>query len=173
MQKIFWIILIILLQMPVAYGLTLEGGVVYTVESARKEAFDGVKYKIPVSSFKEHLRDRNFKENKKTKTSGVVDLGDRKIEWFSDGSYGIVYNKNKNIAYFYDKSGKLEEFDVYSSLISPTKAYKYNINGKLINVTLVVSRNEAYIYKVNGELEAHWVGDDCFDENGQLILRHL
>ena len=85
--------------MPVAYGLTLEGGVVYTVESARKEAFDGVKYKIPVSSFKEHLRDRNFEENKKTKTSGVVDLGDRKIGWFSDTSYAVMYNNNKYIVY--------------------------------------------------------------------------
>lgn len=79
---------------PTVYGLTLEGGVVYTVESARKEAFDGVKYKIPVASFKEHLTDPNFEENKAAIASGITDLGNRWIEWFSTGGYNIVYKNN-------------------------------------------------------------------------------
>ena len=170
MQRIFWIILIILLQMPVAYGLTLEGGVVYTVESARKEAFEGVKYKIPVSSFKEHLRDRNFEENKSYRTNGIVDLADRRIEWFSDGSYGITYKSNRLVCYFYDKSGSLQSLSKIFSLMYPIKSYKYSAKGKLEGVILYVSQNESFIYEINGELYGHWIGNQCYDENGKKVL---
>lgn len=152
-----------------AYGLTLEGGVTYTVESARKEAFEGVKYKIPVSSFKEHLRDRNFAENGVGST-GVKDLGDKWVEHYSDGSYGIVYKKNLFYSFFYNKSGNLTEIEIRTSLVCPTKTYKYMPNGRLENVIFVVSKNESFIYRLNGELEAHWIGNNCYDENGKLVL---
>ncbi len=162
-----------MLGMPFAYGLTLEGGVTYTVESARKEAFEGVKYKIPVSSFKEHLTDKNFEKNRKTKTSGVVEFSDRRVGWFSDASYAVMYNKNKYIVYYYNKTGKLTEIDYKSSLVRPIKIYKYTPKGKLQNVIFDISANESFIYKLDGKLEAHWVGNNCYDEEGKLILKRL
>lgn len=159
--------------MPFAYGLTLEGGVTYTVESARKEAFEGVKYKIPVSSFKEHLKDPNFVENKAALAAGVVVLGDRKICLFSDGGYGVIYNNNKYNLYFYDKHGKLTSMDIRSGLICPVKTYKYTPKGLLENIVFDVSLKETFIYKLNGELEGHWIGDNCYDKNGKLLLRRL
>ena len=162
-----------MLQMPVAYGLTLEGGVVYTVESARKEAFDGVKYKIPVSSFKEHLRDRNFEENKAAIALGSKNLGDRYISFFSDGTYSIVYVKDRYRVYTYNKNGKLVELSVRSKLGFPMKAYKYNAKGYFDGVELYVTKQECFIFTANGELVSHWIGNDCYDINGKLILEQI
>ena len=173
MQKVIALITLIILTMSPVFGLTLEGGVTYTVESARKEAFSGVKYKIPVSSFKKYMQDPNFEENKAAIAAGKADLEDRKIGWFSDGGYGVVYKKNKYNVYFYDKLGRLTEMDIRSSLVCPTKTYKYNSNGELENVVFNVSVKEAYIYKMNGELEAHWIGSNCYDQNGNLILNRI
>ena len=94
MPRAITLLTLIILTMSPVFGLTLEGGVTYTVESARKEAFSGVKYKIPVSSFKKYMQDPNFEENKAAIAAGKADLGDRKIELFSDGSYGVIYNNN-------------------------------------------------------------------------------
>ena len=173
MQRILITILIFLFFSPVAYGLTLEGGVSYTVESARKEAFDGVKYKIPVSSFKEHLKDPNFAENKAALAAGVQDLGDRKICLFSDGTYGVFYINNMYNVYFYDKYGRLDSMDIRSSLTFPVKTYKYTPKGILENVVFDISLKETFIYKLNGELEGHWVDDNCYDEKGNLVLRRF
>lgn len=156
--------------MPFAYGLTLEGGVTYTVESARKEAFEGVKYKIPVSSFKEHLRDRNFAENKAAIKSNIENLGDRLVELFSDSSYGVTYLKNVFNTYFYNKEGKLKSFEVRLKLGVPSKRCQYNSKGELEGIVFVVAERESFIYKKNGELEAHWIGNNCYDEKGKLVL---
>ena len=171
MQRAITLLTLIILTMSPVFGLTLEGGVTYTVESARKEAFSGVKYKIPVSSFKKYMQDPNFEENKAAIAAGKADLGDRKIGWFSDGGYGVVYKKNKYNVYFYDKKGNLEGFDVRSSLVCPTKTYKYTNKGKLENVVFDVSLTETFIFDLKGELKSHWIGDNCYDKSGKIILK--
>ena len=156
-----------------AYGLTLEGGVTYTVESARKEAFEGVKYKIPVSSFKEHLRDRNFAENKAALAAGGKDLGDRFVVRFSDRGYGVVYKKDRYKEYYYDKDGNLEEFGIRTNLSLPAKAYRYTSKGEFEGVGFYVSKQEAYIYDKTGKCTAMWQGNRCYDEKGDLILKQF
>ena len=173
MQRAITLLTLIILTMSPVFGLTLEGGVTYTVESARKEAFSGVKYKIPVSSFKKYMQDPNFEENKAAIAAGKVDLGDRWIERYSDDGYGVIYKKNILHSYFYDKYGKLENIEVRSSLKYPTKTYLYSTKGTLENVVFVVSIDEAFIYKMDGKLDSHWIGDDCFDENGNFVLKRL
>ena len=173
MQRAITLLTLIILTMSPVFGLTLEGGVTYTVESARKEAFSGVKYKIPVSSFKKYMQDPNFEENKAAIAAGEVDLGDRKIELFSDGSYGVIYNNNLYKTYFYGDSGKLECFEIRSSLNFPSKTYQYNAKGQLDGVIFIVSRDESFMYKNNGELFGHWIGDKCYDKNGNNVLNRM
>ena len=173
MPRAITLLTLIILTMSPVFGLTLEGGVTYTVESARKEAFSGVKYKIPVSSFKKYMQDPNFEENKAAIAAGKADLGDRWIERFSDNSYGVVYKKNKHNAYLYSEKGALESLEIRPSLKYPTKTYIYSTKGMLENVAFVVSLYEAFIYKRNGELYGHWIGDECFDENGNFVLKRL
>ena len=105
MQKVIALITLIILTMSPVFGLTLEGGVTYTVESARKEAFSGVKYKIPVSSFKKYMQDPNFEENKAAIAAGKADLGDRWVEAYSDLTYGNLQILPTQKADFYVLEG--------------------------------------------------------------------
>ena len=42
------------------YGLTLKGGVKYTVESAREEAFRNIEYEISMEPHKKYLTDPGY-----------------------------------------------------------------------------------------------------------------
>ena len=171
MQRAITLLTLIILTISPVFGLTLEGGVTYTVESARKEAFSGVKYKIPVSSFKKYMQDPNFEENKAAIAAGKADLGDRCISYFSDGTYSIIYSRNKYRVYTYSPNGKLEEISIRTSLNLPMKAYKYDISGELVGVEFYVSKREIYIYDVNGNCVSYWDGSNCYNQDGKIILR--
>ena len=47
-----------------SFSFTLKGGVTYTVESARKEAFANVEYSLPKSIIDANRIDPNFEDNK-------------------------------------------------------------------------------------------------------------
>ena len=48
MKKVIYAILVMILSVPLS-GYTVKGGVTYTVETARKEAFADVEYTLPKS----------------------------------------------------------------------------------------------------------------------------
>lgn len=52
----------------------------------------------------------------------------------------------------------------------PYKTYKYTPDGRLVNMSLRVSKGETFIYTPDGNLLAHWVGANAFDENGNIIM---
>ena len=70
MKKVIYAILIMILSVPLS-GYTVKGGVTYTVETARKEAFADVEYTLPKSIINAHKTDPNYKENMKAKANGV------------------------------------------------------------------------------------------------------
>lgn len=74
-------------------GYTLKGGVTYTVEQARKEAFARVQYFLPKSIIEANMFDPNFKDNVRAIKNKITETTDRFIVYFSDGSYSIVYKK--------------------------------------------------------------------------------
>ena len=168
MKKVVYTVLILFLTLPLC-GYTLKGGVTFTVEQARKEAFDDVQYRLPQSIINAHLKDPNYKENINAKGKGQFDLGDRKIAYFSDGGYGLVYSSNPFYEYYYSPKGNLEMIGKRSRLYYPTKSYKYNINGKLNSIILYINQNESYVFLPSGMLSAHWVGNKCYDLNGNLV----
>ena len=173
MQKTIMLITLIILTISPVFGLTLEGGVTYTVESARKEAFSGVKYKIPVSSFKKYMQDPNFEENKAAIAAGNFWAKDRHITVFSDGEYSIIYYKDRYKVYTYNKNGKLVGLSIRSSLTIPMKAYQYTTKGELEGVELYVSLEECYIFDEKGEFGYHWIGNDCYDKNGKWVVKEI
>lgn len=168
MKKLFVIFLTIFLALPTG-AMTLKGGVTYTVESARKEAFANVEYTLPQKLIDSNLVDPNFEANKKAISKGKTELSDRYIAWFSDGIYQIVYKKDKYHEYYYNANGKLEEIGKRTGLECPAKSYVYNTQNKLIEVILYVSLKEGYTFEPNGQLTSHWIGNKGYDLNGNLI----
>ena len=168
MKKVWILFLVVFLTLPV-YAYTLKGGVTYTVESARKEAFADVKYSISSRIIKNNKFDPNYEENKKLIKQGIVETNDRYIAYFAKGGYEIVYKNNLFIEYYYDQNGILEHLAKRESLNFPLKKQKYNLDGKLIRIVLAVSENNSYIFFPNGQLESHWLNNKEYDLNGNVI----
>ena len=168
MKKIITLLLFLCLTLPL-FGFTLKGGVTYTVEQARKEAFANVEYTIPKHIIKANRTDPNYKQNQTLIKNGIKETGDRYIGYYSDGGYAIVYKNNLYLEFYYNKNGKIDAIGKRTSLVCPTKSYKYDDKGKLGAVVLYLTLEEAYIFEPDGKFVAHWIGDKCYDINNKLI----
>ena len=73
-----------------AGALTLKGGVKYTVESAREEAFRNIEYQISMEPHKKYLTDPGYTPGECGKKPKISKKG-RYVNYFSDGSYGVRY----------------------------------------------------------------------------------
>ena len=169
MKKVIYAILVMILSMPLC-GYTVKGGVTYTVETARKEAFADVEYTLPKSIINAHKTDPNYKENMKAKANGVNRLKDRRLVFFDDGTYGVIYYDNPNYAYYYE-NGKLEAIDKNVGTFFPIKTYRFIKNGELEQIILNVAPKESYMFELDGRLRSHWIGNKCYDLNGKVVAR--
>lgn len=170
MKKLILITILIILSFPLC-GYTLKGGVTYTVETARKEAFADVEYRLPKAIIDANRVDPNFRENKKAIKRGITDFEDRHITHFSDGTYGVIYKNNLFYEYYYYSNGKLSEVGKRIGLNYPTKSYKFNTLGVLETVVLYVKYKESYIFTSEGDFISHWLNDVCYDINGRVKLK--
>ena len=116
------------------------------------------------------ISDINNSENKSMLLKGVTDLKDRKLAKFSDGSYGVIYKNNPLNVLYYSPDGRLTHKEIKSSLNYPYETYKYKLTGELENKTYRVSEDETFIYSASGKLLAHWLGGNCYDAVGRLIM---
>ena len=172
MKKCWFVFLAMILVLPLC-GYTLKGGVTYTVEQARKEAFAGVQYFLPKSIIEANMFDPNFKDNVRAIKNKITETPDRFVGYFSDGSYCIVYKKDLHYEFYYNSNGKLDHVGLRSSLESPTKSYKYNNSGNLEAVALIITTKDCYIFNADGTFVAHWINNKCYDINGKLILKKI
>ena len=46
----------------------------------------------------------------------------------------------------------------------------YDKNGILDSTSLFISNNESYVFDLNKKLIAHWKGNNCYNEKGELIM---
>ena len=172
MKKVWILFLVVFLTLPVS-AYTLKGGVTYTVESARKEAFADVKYSISSRIIKNNKFDPNYEENKKLIKQGIVETNDRYITYYSDGQYGIVYKNNLYYEFDYFQDGRLDSVGVRTGLVCPIKVYGYDVNNKLKDIRLQISTSESYNFSVDGSFLNHWINGVCYDINGNIIKRTL
>ena len=163
------IISILMIVLPVE-AKTLKGEVRYTVKQAREEAFSNVEYTLPESIIKSNLIDPNYKENKKAIKIGATELSDRFITIFSDGEYGVIYKNNFYFEYYYSSKGKLISIGKRNRLIYPVITYIYNQYNELTTVSLIVNETNTYNFRPDGKLDSHWVNNNCYDINGNLVL---
>ena len=153
-----------------AGALTLKGGVEYTVESAREEAFRNIEYQIPMEPHKKYLKDPGFTPGEGGKKPKISRKG-RYINYFSSGSYGVRYYKNWEYIYIYNNKGTLKTVEVRKETGNfPLLTKVYKLNGQLSTVVLWTSKNECFLYDVNGELIVHWLRSKGYDKNGNLLI---
>ena len=161
MKKVF-VILFLLIGLC-AQGVVLKGGVHYTVESAREEAFSRVKYKISMDEHKKYLKDPGFSLDKNGKPK-IRKFG-RDVTFFSGGSYCLQINQT---IYYYDSKGKLEGLSYSLGNTYPKLSVKYDINGILIAVIFNINKNEAYMYEGNKKYLGRWIGEKFYAPSGQV-----
>lgn len=149
----------------------ISGGVSYDANSAREELLDGISYTTDSTYINNAFYDKDYEQNFAYILKGITNLKDRKLAYFSDGSYAVLNYSDMKHVYYYASSGILMYIENRSGNVFPYKCYKYNTQRKLINMSLRVSESETFIYNPAGELIAHWVKDKAYDKDGNVIMK--
>ena len=170
MKKIAIIILFLFISLSANADMLLQGEVKYNVDSAREELTNTQALKPQQILFQNNFYDKNFKENATYLLKGNAKLKDREIAFFSDNTYGIIYKKNKKEVFYYYPNGQLMYVELRDRIEYPFKAYKYDLYGNMVNMSLRVSKEETFIYNQDGELIAHWIGNFGYDTKGNVIM---
>ena len=158
-MKKFVLLIMVLFALPV-YSQVLTGSVEYTVNDAKIELQNN---RPPVADIlsQNNFIDLNHNENYSALLKGKTIMNDRILAIFSDGTYAVNYKKDLKHVWYYE---------IRTSLEFPYRSYKYGPDGELINMSLRVSKDETFIFSPFGELLGHWIGDNCYDENGNIIM---
>ena len=171
MQKfIFFFCFCLLIQSQVC-AYTLKAGVVYTIEMARIEAFDDVPLKINIDKYKNYLIDPNYSKNISAIKINKYKFRKRYLTYFSNNQYGVTYKNNTKIGFYYDMNGKLCDISLLMNEKYPIKIVKYDILGNLVSTSLAISHDESFVFDLNKRLISHWIGNNCYNEQGELVKR--
>ena len=149
----------------------------YTVPIAKTEAFQGIKYTLPVIYFKSDMVDRNHAANLEYIQKNMFASADKSRLLFPNFigetliSYAIRYTQKPDNVYHYNSCGKLLriEIDYNNPDTYPKKSITYNSKGKLHSVVLYISPTEQYNFDGQGNLVVHWIGNRGFNRSGQLL----
>ncbi len=170
MKKIVLILTVSVLLSQIAFGAILTGGVEYSVDDARIELQNNRPAVTDFLLTQNNITDKNNKENLSYLLKGITELKDRTLGLFSDGSYAVNYKSDPLHVWYYDKDGTLINTEARTSSDFPYKSYKYTPDGELVNMSLRTSETETFIFSPFGRLIGHWVGQNCYDENGNVLM---
>ena len=163
--------LVLLITLPVSAQTMLTGEVSYDVDSAREELLKTPLKKLNPHFVAKHITDQENRDNLEYALQGNVELKDRTLAFFSDGTYAVMYNSDKYHVWYYSHDGKLIYAEEKDGLDYPYKSYKYTTMGELVNMGLRVGKEETFIYSPNGRLIAHWLRENAYDEDGNIIMQ--
>ena len=160
-----------------AQDTILRGSVHYTVETARKMAFDGLDLKLDKKFIEPYAIDENNQENrdyidKKKQPEGRMVMSFVMARGLVKG-YAIVYDDKPEYVFYYTNGGYLIAIDV--DKIQDKNSFPYKIGkysaatGNLVSIGFYVSDEEQYVYTKSGKLKAHWVGNTGYNEKGRPI----
>ncbi len=168
MKKLILILLLLLITNP-AFATVITGKVEYSVNDARQSVLSQPQ-KPDLDLIRGNIFDRNYIENAVYLLKGYTDLKDRTLAYFSDGSYAINYKNDLRHVFYYNSDGILTHTEERLSLEYPYKAFKYKVSGELENMSYRVSEQETFIFDENAKLIAHWKGNNCYDEDNNIIM---
>lgn len=163
MKKLFYQIFLIFALIVIcnthASAKVIEGGVAYTVDSARSYVQEGqinnIEISGPLRFQAENAEKVVYSYNNSGEVIGIT------VQYINDEKNAYIYNKNGNLIYTekYDRSIKLY----------PHRGYRYNLDGELVLTSLTVSKNEMFRFSPGGKLLAHSIDGIIYDENDNVI----
>ena len=159
MIRIVYILICFLLFANSAFAKAIEGGVSFTVDSARDYIQQGQNNNTAISGPFQLQEDNVEKTVYSYNNSGEV-IGIT-VQYVNEPTKAYIYNKNKNLIY-------MEKYD-NSTNIYPHRGYRYDLSGKLNLTSLSVSKNEHFRFSPEGKLIAHSINGVIYDENGNII----
>jgi len=159
MKKILLITLLFFLS-PV-YAEELQGGVTYDVNSARAYVQDG------------QISDIGQQSNLYYSNNGSTDdiiygySANNVPECFTvryndDLTRDYIYGMNNKLLYVIKNDRPTTEF--------PHRGYRYNTKGKLINTTLMTSKNNGFTFSPSGKLLGRLIGGVGYLGNTNIVI---
>lgn len=141
-------------------AIELQGGVKYSVDSAREYIQEGLPDNVNIPENYYQLQSDNVERTVYSYNNAHEIIG-----------ITVAYINEPAKAYIYSKNGRLIYMDKYDKPVNayPHRGYRYDLNGKLILTSLTVSKNELFRFSPNGKLIAHSVNGVIYDENGNVI----
>lgn len=167
-MKRFILLVLFLLFISPCSAQIITGEVEYNTNS--QEYYNKPAQKISFDKIRNHLFDSNNIENLNYLFKGITQLKDRKLAKFSDGSYGVQYYDDPMFSWYYSSNGKLISFIQKDTENYPSRFTKFKPDGTVSNTGYRISQNESYIYNKEGKLLAHWIGNNCYDENNNIVM---
>ena len=170
-MKKFFIIFILLCNCIYiqAAAKTLKAGVSHSVNELRTIAFENVDKKINMDKYSKYLTYNEFCKNnhsllipKKFKSNHLT--------YYSDGTYSVRCKIDSHNVFYYDTNGNLLKIDIYISNDTLNKRISYDKNGNLDALALDISKSEQLVFDKEKKLVAHWIGKNCYNEKGELIM---
>lgn len=159
MKKLFYTFLFLLIFTSSALAIELQGGVKYTIDSARDYVQEGqvnnIEISGPLQFQAENIEKVVYSYNNSGEVIGIT------VQYINEPTKAYIYDRNKNLIY-------LEKYDK-PIRIYPHRGYRYDMNGNLVLSSLTVSKNEMFRFAVNGKLIAHSINNIIYDENGNVI----
>lgn len=159
MKKIIYLVFSLLILTNCTFALELEGGVKYTVDSARdyiqQDQIDSIEVSGPFQLQEDNTEKVVYSYNNAGMVIGIT------VQYIGEPAKAYIYGRDKTLIYTekYDKP-----VDVY-----PHRGYRYDMQGKLNLTSLTVSKNEMFRFSPQGELLAHSINGVIYDENGNKI----
>lgn len=160
MKKLFYLTLSFLIFTNCAFAVELQGGVKYSVDSARDYVQDGIPDGVEISDdyykFQAKSADKVvYSYNNSNEVVGIT------VQYINEPMMSYIYGRDKTLLYVnkYDKS-----VNIY-----PHRGYRYDLNGKLDLTSLIVSPSEQFRFSPSGKLLAHSVNGVIYDENNAVI----
>lgn len=148
-----------LLFTSIASAKPIEGGVTYTVDSARQYLQEGLPQGINIPDKYYQVQTDNIDKmvtsyNNNGEVVGVT------VQYINEPTKAYIY-KRGNLTYveYYDKPVS----------IFPHRGYRYNLDGGIVSSSLSVSKNESFRFDSKGKLIAHSVNGIIYDENQNVI----
>lgn len=144
---------------------------IWTVDSAREEAFREARPWLDVSQFP--AIDPNLIENRMLRQKGGGRDGSRIITVFNNGDSYCVTDGDGPTFYYY-ASGILEFVQFSLGFDYPVKRYKYDAltvpgccrKGQLTTVSIALGDRESFTFNPDGTLLNHWIGSNCYNPDG-------
>jgi len=159
MKKITYFLICFLILSHSVFAIELQGGVKYTVDSARDYLQDGQTDNIEITGPYRLDADNAQKVVYSYNNSG--DVVGITVQYLNEPTKAYIYDKRGNLIYMdkYDKS-----VDIY-----PHRGYRYKMDGSIDLATLTVSKKEQFRFSPKGQLIAHSISGIIYDENGNVI----